>query len=1079
MNPVQFVSAGAGSGKTYRLTQIISDALANKEARAHAIVATTFTVKAATELRERARSKLLDIGRLDLASVVGQARIGTVNSVCGALLTRFCFEVGISPDQTVLAKPQADALLEETLDTALDEDGRAALMNLNRSLGFDEDKWAKPISAIVEAARANEISGDALRAMGPANADAMLAHWPQPQESDHIGRLMQALEEAAAAAEHTVEVALARGSNVPGNMSDAPQIFRDRRKLLASGNWSWQTWVTAGSLKVSTKLKDLLPPIEEAARAHEVHPDFHSDVRRYLALAFKLAADTLDAYAQVKLAKGVQDFVDQEVLLLSALRNRPEVRAALVDELDLVVVDEFQDTSPLQLALFVELAKIAKRSVWVGDPKQAIYSFRGTDPNLITRTIEAIDGWGGTLGEPLTISRRSTPTLVSLTNAVFGHAFEPEIPPAAVCLAPDRNDVGPGHIALHNWKMPSSFPRDDHDEIGRAISELLTSGQHVVDMQTKAQRLMQAGDIAVLCRTNKEIDKAVASLARWGVPSASGRAGLLRTPEALFVVACLRRLQDSGDTVASALIVGLSEGADTAEWLRNRIDYLATDGKSHLWRVDGADAHSLLARLAALRSQMKTLTPSEAMRLAKAESHVAELASRWSTNSKDVGMRLANVEALVAMAKAYEDKCASSRKPATVGGLLQWLQHQGSAGSDARAVAAEGAVTVMTHHGAKGLEWPVVVLTSLDEVARTNLWSVRTSTSGQFDAQRPLHDRFIHYWPYPYGKCNAPGAAAAAEASSIGQAMAKAAKNENTRLFYVSMTRARDAVVLAYTTRKGALDWLEEISAVGVLIGETGDITLPDAKHILRLRREWTKDDCLVQPVTAEPQVLRWFSRAAPLAPSPLWVTPSAARSNAAYHHEGLERMGQRIAIKTKVDMEALGQALHLCIGRAGVNGSIPLEEIDRILQRWGVADAVDNAAVLSQVQALQAWLDRRWPGCAVYVEVPVEVNLSDGTRLRGRIDLLVETPEGWVLIDHKANPGGAARIDDLVLKHGRQLGAYEDALIAATGRPVIEKWLFMPIAAQAVKVIRHVAYGAPMAQCQPVTTDTDLPGNS
>jgi ATP-dependent exoDNAse (exonuclease V) beta subunit len=98
MNPVEFVSAGAGSGKTYRLTQIVSAALADGSARPQGILATTFTIKAAAELRERARAKLLESGRVDLASAVGQARIGTVNSVCGELLSRFCFEVGMSPD---------------------------------------------------------------------------------------------------------------------------------------------------------------------------------------------------------------------------------------------------------------------------------------------------------------------------------------------------------------------------------------------------------------------------------------------------------------------------------------------------------------------------------------------------------------------------------------------------------------------------------------------------------------------------------------------------------------------------------------------------------------------------------------------------------------------------------------------------------------------------------------------------------------------------------------------------------------------------------------------------------------------
>ncbi|AFQ52202.1 UvrD/REP helicase [Burkholderia cepacia GG4] len=96
------------------------------------------------------------------------------------------------------------------------------------------------------------------------------------------------------------------------------------------------------------------------------------------------------------------------------------------------MVDEFQDTSPLQPALFVELAGLARRSVWVGDPKQAIYGFRGTNASLIAGVLSAIESWGGKIGESLTISRRSTPALVSLTNAVFAPAFSEELPPEEV-----------------------------------------------------------------------------------------------------------------------------------------------------------------------------------------------------------------------------------------------------------------------------------------------------------------------------------------------------------------------------------------------------------------------------------------------------------------------------------------------------------------------------------------------------------------------------------------------------------------------------------------------------------------------
>ena len=109
---------------------------------------------------------------------------------------------------------------------------------------------------------------------------------------------------------------------------------------------------------------------------------------------------------------GALDFTDQELLPLRALHTSGAVRERLAEELDLVLVDGFHDTSPIQLAVFVELAKLAKRSVWVGDPKQAIYGFRGTTAALITSVLEAIPGWGGSLGAPLTCPRRSVPSLV-------------------------------------------------------------------------------------------------------------------------------------------------------------------------------------------------------------------------------------------------------------------------------------------------------------------------------------------------------------------------------------------------------------------------------------------------------------------------------------------------------------------------------------------------------------------------------------------------------------------------------------------------------------------------------------------
>jgi hypothetical protein len=165
------------------------------------------------------------------------------------------------------------------------------------------------------------------------------------------------------------------------------------------------------------------------------------------------------------------------------------------------------------------------------------------------------------------------------------------------------------------------------------------------------------------------------------------------------------------------------------------------------------------------------------------------------------------------------------------------------------------------------------------------------------------------------------------------------------------------------------------------------------------------------------------------------------------------EPVGVRIAITASVEMGVLGNAMHLCIARAGVTGSVQDADVERILSAWGMAHAVDKTAVIAQLQAFFEWLQRRWPGSTIRVEVPVEANRPDGARLRGRIDMLLDTADGWVLIDHKSNPGGTNHDDKLAQEHGPQLSAYADAIERCTGKAVKELWLYMPIAGRTLRL--------------------------
>lgn len=1058
MNNVEFISAGAGSGKTYKLTVTLADALESGAARPHAILATTFTVKAATELRERARSWLLEKGRIDLATAVGQAKLGTVNSVCGQMLKRFCFELGLSPDQTVLSEGQTKRLLATSLAETLDGAGQVELVKLTARFGIEQAEWSKSIESIVKAARDNDISAAQLRTMGARNADLMLANWPAPSAGpDPTVTLVAALSQALAAVTKYIQETEAAGGKVAQNLLKGQHELQRLDRAFRDGHWTWPDWIAACRIDAGAKVLDKVQPVADAAQAHESHPAFHAEVRRYLELVFNLAADALDIYAEAKRALGGVDFGDQEVLLLQAIRENQDVRDALASELDLVMVDEFQDTSPLQLALFVEFAKLARRSVWVGDPKQAIYGFRGTDARLIAGVLGAINGWGGTLGEPLTTSRRSTPALVSLTNAVFESTFLPDLKPEDVRLQPSRPDI-PAQPALFNWNFESSKNETDYLGLGQAVRTLIDSDLKVVDKVSKQLRPVRPGDIAVLCRINTQlnpqIDLAVSSLTQWGIPSASPRAGLLGTPEVIFVLACLRRLLDAGDTVASALVLTLADGATVDEWLADRLKYIGTEGAvPYQWKTVGDSAHPLLSRLESLRPSLGALTPAEALRLAKAESHVAQVASRWSRSPHEARTRIANVETLLDLANSYEDECVAAKRPATVSGLLRWLEALASSGDDDRAATSDDAVAVMTHHGAKGLEWPVVILTSLGSEARSALWDVRARTDGDFDPQRPLENRFVHFWLKTWGKRTQPQGAVNAEASAVGQAMAADARAENKRLFYVSMTRARDMNVLVSCIRRQPnRGWVDEIGVSQLLFGDSGPLKLPHGSQVLRESRTWTAAECALQPPKQPASTCSWFVSNAPLDAKALWYRPSSA-AGGTYAVAQSEAVGVRVAVQASIDMTALGTALHLCVARTGISGKVTADDVERILTTWGVAHAVDMAAVQAQIEAFQAWLQHRWPGSLVYVEVPIEADRTDGTRLRGRIDLMVDTPDGWVLIDHKANPGGVSRDEALAQEHGPQLSSYAEAIEACSGKKVKEQWLYLPVAARAVRV--------------------------
>ena len=104
-------------------------------------------------------------------------------------------------------------------------------------------------------------------------------------------------------------------------------------------------------------------------------------------------------------------------------------------------------------------------------------------------------------------------------------------------------------------------------------------------------------------------------------------------------------------------------------------------------------------------------------------------------------------------------------------------------------------------------------------------------------------------------------------------------------------------------------------------------------------------------------------------------------------------------------------------------------------------------------IETLHEWIGTRWPGCKAFAEIPVEARLDNGQIMQGRIDLLLELDDRWVLFDHKSNPQGHDQWESVAQASAGQLAAYRQAIELATGKPVSECWLFFPVSAGAIRV--------------------------
>lgn len=1036
-NPVDSTIASAGTGKTYSLVGEIVASL-DVGVAPHRILATTFTKKAAGELAGRVRTRLIEAGKPELAAAMLSARIGTVNSVCGSLIAEFAFELGRSPIAEVIPEQQQKGVFARAtgpvIDSMADEIAAIAERLGRPAKGYELhgrkiSGWQDDIQRLVNLARSNGIAPERLADCATRSTASLLALLPANVDGETADSLDAALCDAANACTSALE--RDEESLKKGTLKDLALLQGVCRTLARGEKLSWADWARltkVGSIKADAAYFD---DVIAAARAHPNHPRLKTDLAEFIELMFRCVAEAIEAFQDYKDERGLVDFVDQETIALSILED-PNNAERLRELIGAVFVDEYQDSSPIQIAIFASLSRIAERNLWVGDPKQSIYGFRDADPELTMTAAAAITAASGGVTGYLRRSYRTRPSLGAMINAAFLPNFSRTGMAEEEISFADYQRVEPSHFPppFSLWTVAGSNKDKRADHVARLVAGLLAEADQWPVDEGGAARAARGGDIALLCRNNSQIGELAVALARNNLRVSVERKGLLDQPESELILAALRWLADDSDTLALAELSRFL--SDDDQWFAAAF--------SNEPKLELIGLLPIASAIANLRETASHLTPSEALDALLHAEGLLDRVLAWG----EANDRFQNIEAIRGLILAYQEEQRAQRQAASLAGACQWLARQSDA-MQPESRHAE-AINILTYHGAKGLEWPIVLQLELEAEAKAFPFGSSAHDIAAPDWQHPLAQRTLRYWPWPYGDQRKDlGLDSAAAASPEGQAALAAERLERTRLLYVGMTRARDH--LAFCSIGKPLAWLNELqTADGAPLFSLGAdrFVIGASDHAARSAPDAVPEGtCSAAPEPAY--------RRPPIEPvdhRPLRLRPSYAQATQKPVLGERISLGDRFHLVGQPDLQRLGEAMHRFLAADDVCETIEhrLALAIGILRRWGLPE-VEPSFLVTASDRLQEFLKQQFGGLAQLAEWPVHAIIDDQI-IAGRLDLIVDLGDGYAILDHKSFPGSLdideARLDAI----GGQLELYARALRHVSGRQRFEYWIHQPVAA-------------------------------
>lgn len=1070
MKNITFINAGAGSGKTHRLTTDLAYELTHSDLQPSQVILTTFTELAAGEIKEKARNMILKAEgvdkdlRVNCATQLDNAFMGTVHSISYRFIRKYWYLLDYGADIQTMSDQNQDFYLSQSISQMVTKEDWDTFRRMRTTFdlknGYGQPNnlyWLPDVKDIVEKMDYYNVT-DVEESIEKSTATARKI-FTGPKLKDIAGSDPMKSYLMKYKKYHEKEI---------GKKGTIPKSTQDRMAqinyFLEHGVRSFKDLLDLSSL-VENTLKGFLKIIDnfEAVQMCLNSSEFGDVITDYIKCIFGIAKRWKDQLEAYKKRNHVISFNDMEKIFLALLTEEKyrEVQQEIADTVRLLMVDEFQDSNPIQLKIFNRISELIAprggRCVWVGDPKQAIYGFRGSDAEFVKEIINQfefseagepmrVERDGGYMAtDQLTMSWRSRPALVEFSNNVFVPLFGKEgMPERLVMLDPkfEDSDTLRDTPALLRWNAGDD--RVDVNKIAAQIKHLAHSGQQVHHNKIdETAETINYADIAVLCRKNSECRAVAGALRKLGLPVSCEEPALMQCIEVQLVKCLLQYLQNPTEKLVRANLMVLLEDKSTEEVLNDRIKYclpLDTEKEEDLW----LENNETLLSLKKLGSRYKALSVSDTLEALVDELRLRQLVAKWG----DAERRSHNLSTVINMAQAYDEMCLQMGWGASVDGFLNYLVITEPIASKDN---SSNSIKVLSYHRSKGLEWPVVVLYSLDKTQMETMEIVKKQLMGVNPCVRDpkgddpfSHEYYLHFLPAIAGsKSHLPLCIMNIITSlPLFERLQRNTVNEEKRLLYVGVTRAKDC--LAAVVGGKELKWLTDVGIDG---------SKPESP--------WGYDadehvEVMSAPADSEDRHETYIPLPT-LVPNDIeagrqYVSPSKIESFAGGYsaHEKLIDRGERGFEAGGVD-NVVGSCIHDIF--AVYDPAKPEQNVaraKRLVEQYGVQLKGKEEEIVESIGWLYGELAQRYgEATRTEHELPIEYKMESGQYLRGEIDLLWFYMDGdkekCVLIDYKSFPGGKQQADGHTVKYYQQLSAYRAALDGA-GIEVVDALVYYPV---------------------------------